>query len=84
MCFVYLEKALSHVLVFIRNFFYLYEFQVRNYNLKYYSPTPVYSRYMMLLTGCGMFEMWDYRDVGSFGCGMLFGRWDVWDVGCSG
>ena len=84
MCFVYLEKALPHVLVFIWNFLYLYEFQARNYHLKYDNPTLAFPRYMMLLTGCGMFEMWDYRDVGSLGCGMLFGKWDVWDVGCSG
>ena len=28
--------------------------------------------------GCGMFGMWDVRDVGCSGCGM-FG---MWDVGC--
>ena len=27
--------------------------------------------------------MWDVRDVGCSGCGML-GMWDVRDVGCSG
>ena len=30
-----------------------------------------------------MFGMWDVRDVGCSGCGML-GMWDVWDVGRSG
>ena len=34
-------------------------------------------------SGCGMFGMWDVRDVGCSGCGM-FGMWNVPDVGCSG
>ena len=40
-------------------------------------------------SGCGMFRMWDVRDVrdvgdvGCAGCGM-FGMWDVGDVGCWG
>ena len=33
-------------------------------------------------SGCGMLGMWDVRDVGCSGCGM-FGVWDVQDVGCS-
>ena len=27
--------------------------------------------------GCVMLEMWDVRDVGSSGCGMFAGMWDV-------
>ena len=34
-------------------------------------------------SGCGMLGMWDVGDVGCWGCGM-FGMWDVRDVGCSG
>ena len=33
--------------------------------------------------GCGMLGMCDVRDVGCSGCGM-FRMWDVWDVGCWG
>ena len=32
---------------------------------------------------CGMFRMWDVRDVRCWGCGM-FGMWNVGDVGCLG
>ena len=31
--------------------------------------------------GCGMLRIWDVGDVGCRGCGLL-GMWDVWDVGC--
>ena len=34
-------------------------------------------------SGCGMLGMWDVGDVGCSGCGM-FGMWDVQDVGCLG
>ena len=32
-------------------------------------------------SGCGMLGMWDVQNVECWGCGML-GMWDVWDVGC--
>ena len=28
-------------------------------------------------SGCGMLGMWDVGDVGCWGCGMFAGMWDV-------
>ena len=34
-------------------------------------------------SGCGMLGMWNVRDAECSGCGM-FRMWDIWGVGCSG